>query len=347
MSVYIDREFLGQIQYRLEGFVQKNSDLYNFRCPFCLDSKKNKSKKRGFIYKITDAEAYAYKCWNCGKSISFGHFLEAIDATAYKQYVLAKYKGGASNRAPVEKPTFGTLKGNAAEYFRNHPKNLSISSIYELAPEHLARSYIEDRRIPQEFWKEIYYAEKFFDFLNVDFPDHGKTAKEVPNDARIVLLYTDMGGYVTHVAGRALDKDNGLRYISIKVSDEDRKIFGANRLDVGKPAYVVEGQFDSMFLDNCVASGDSNLAGVVDYLPSVDWTLVFDNQPRNKDIVRAVEKAIDRGLSVVVFPSELEAKDLNDMVKDGMSVDEVKQLVKDNTYKGATAMIKFIRWKRV
>lgn len=344
MSIYIDREFLGQIQYRLEGFVQKNSDLYNFRCPFCLDSKKNKSKKRGFIYKISDAEAYAYKCWNCGKSISFGHFLEAIDNTIYKQYVLEKYKGGASNRAPVEKPTYGSLKGNAAEYFRNHPKNLSISSIYNLDREHPARSYIEDRRIPQEFWKEIYFTEKFYDFLNADFPDHGKSEKEVPNDARIVLLYTDKSGYVTHVAGRALDKNNGLRYISIKVSDEDRKIFGTNRLDLSKPAYVVEGQFDSLFLDNCVASGDSNLAGVVDYLPSDNWTLVFDNEPRNKQIVHSVLQAIDKGYSVVVYPQWLEQKDLNDMVLAGI---DVKTLVREHTYKGATAMIKFIRWKRI
>lgn len=347
MSIYVDRKYIGQIQYRLDGFVQKKPDLYNFRCPFCLDSKKSKTKSRGYIYKLQKVEAYAYRCHNCGASMSFGHLLEFIDSTAYKQYVLEKYCEGGNKHTPVAKPTFENLKGNAAEYFRNHPKNLSISSIWNLPEGHSARSYIEDRRIPQEFWNEIYFTEKFYDFLNADFPDHGKSEKEVPNDARIVLLYTDRGGYVTHVAGRALDKNNKLRYISIKVSDEDRKIFGIHRLDFEKPAYVVEGQFDSMFLDNCVASGDSNLAGIVDHLPSVDWTLVFDNQPRNKDIVRMLERAIDKGHKVVIFPPELEAKDLNDMVKDGMTVDEVKQLVKDNTHKGAIAMLKFLRWKRV
>jgi len=277
-------------------------------------------------------------------SISFGHLLEFIDGTTYKQYVLEKYCEGSNRHAPVEKPTFENLKGNAAEYFRNHPKNLGISKICDLPENHSARAYILNRHIPEKFWNEIFYTEKFFDFLNADFPDHGKKEKEVPNDERLVLLYTDKSGFVTHVAGRALDKNNKLRYISIKVSDEDRKIFGSHRLDLGKPAYVVEGQFDSLFLDNCVASGDSNLAGILDALPSGDWTLVFDNEPRNKEIVRSLERAIDKGYKVVVFPSDIEQKDINDMVLAGI---DVKTLVRENTYKGAVAMLKFLRWKRV
>jgi len=344
MSVYVDRKYIGMIQYRLDGFVQKKPDLYNFRCPFCLDSKKSKTKLRGYIYKLKSVEALAYRCHNCGASMSFGHLLEFIDGTAYKQYVLEKYCEGGNKHTPVEKPDFSSLKGNAAEYFRNHPKNLSISRVCDLPKEHPARSYIQDRRIPEKFWNEIFYAEKFFDFLNADFPDHGKTEKECPNDARIVLLYTDKGGYVTHVAGRALDKNNKLRYVSIKVSDEDRKTFGIHRLDLQQPAYVVEGQFDSLFLDNCVASGDSNLVGVVEHFPTGDWTVVFDNEPRNKQIVHALEVAIDKGYKVVVFPDTIEQKDINDMVLAGV---DVKTVVRENTYKGAIAMLKFLRWKRV
>lgn len=345
MSIYVDRKYIGQIQYRLEGFVQKKPDLYNFRCPFCLDSKKSKTKLRGYIYKLQKVEAYAYRCHNCGISISFGHLLEFLDSGAYKQYVLEKYCEGANKRTPVEKPTFANLKGNAAEYFRNHPKNLSISKVCNLPENHYARSYIEHRGIPSKFWDEIFFTEKFRDFMNADFPDHGKRDDEIPNDDRIVLLYTDQSGYVTHVAGRALDKNNGLRYITIKVSDVDRKIFGTHRLDLTQPAYVVEGQFDSLFLDNCVASGDSNLIGVVDCLPSCkEWTLIFDNEPRNKQIVHSLETAIDKGYKVVVYPQGLEEKDINDMVLAGI---DVKKLVSENTYKGAIAMLKFLRWKRV
>jgi len=277
-------------------------------------------------------------------SISFGHFLEAIDPTAYKQFVLEKYCEGNNHHAPVEKPDFSSLKGNAAEYFRNHPKNLSIPSIYTLDKNHSARAYIEDRRIPEKFWNEIFYTKNFRDFMDSDFPDHGKDEDEIPNDERIVLLYTDHNGYVTHVAGRSLNKQNSLRYITIKVSDVDRKIFGTHRLDLGKPAYVVEGQFDSLFIDNCVASGDASLSGVVDHYATGDWTLVFDNEPRNKEIVRYMGKVIDKGYKVVVYPDNIEQKDINDMVLAGL---DVNKLVRENTYKGAQAMLKFIRWKRV
>lgn len=343
MSIYIDRKYIGLIQYRLEGFAQKKPDLYTFRCPYCLDSKKSKTKKRGFIYKLKKIEAYAYRCHNCGKSISFGAFIKDIDSTAHKAYVLERYVDGDNGHSPVEKPDFGSLKGNAAEYFRNHPKNLSISSIYRLPEDHYARNYIVDRRIPEKFWDEIFFTENFYDFLNEDFPDHGKKPEEVPNDDRIVLLYTDRNGYVTHVAGRALSNPD-LRYVSIKVSDEDRKIFGAHRLDLSKPAYVVEGQFDSLFVHNCVASGDSNLIGVVDHFKSGDWTVIYDNEPRNKQIVRSLELAIDKGYKVVIFPTGMEQKDINDMVLAGIDVEE---LIRQNTYKGALAMLKFQRWKRV
>jgi hypothetical protein len=111
---------------------------------------------------------------------------------------------------------------------------------------------------------------------------------------------------------------------------------------------VVEGQFDSLFVDNCVASGDASLLGVVDYFPTGDWTLIYDNEPRNKQICHHILTAIDRGCKVVIFPTELEWKDINDMVqKGGMSLNDIRNLIRDNTYKGALAMLRFQRWKRV
>jgi hypothetical protein len=341
MSIYVDREYLGRIQYRLDNFVQKNPNLYNFRCPFCLDSKKNKSKRRGFIYKLKEVESFAYCCHNCGKSISFGHFLETIDGAAYREYILEKYRSGdGAGHSPVEKPAFKELKGNAAEHFKKQPKILSITKICDLPESHYARDYILNRRIPEKFWNEIYYTDKFKDFMDRDFPDHGK--KEIPNDDRIVMFYTNEGGDITNVAGRALSESK-IRYITIKVSDE-RKIFGLHRFDPKLPAIVVEGQFDSFFLDNCVASGDANLTSVVDDFSDTEWTVVFDNEPRNRDIVRLYEKAIDAGYKVCVFPPDIQEKDINDMVRAGI---DVSKLIEENSYRGATAMLKFIRWRKV
>lgn len=342
MSIYIERKYLGLVQYRLDGFTQKKPDLYNFRCPYCLDSKKNKRKARGFIY--ARENMYFYRCHNCGKSTTLAHFLKDLDPTAYKEYVLERYTEGRTLRATPDKESpFEELKGNAAGHFKNQPKTLSLTSIYKLPENHDARRYIEDRRIPEKFWNEIYYTDNFRRFMDTDFPDHGKEEDELPADKRIVLLYTDVSGNVTHVAGRALDQTK-LRYITIKVSDVDNKVFGIHRLDMEQPAYVVEGQFDSFFLPNCVASGDASLTRIVDTYPTVNWTVVYDNEPRNKDVVKLLEKAIDKGCRVVIFPQDTEGKDLNDMVRNGL---DVVKLVQEHTYQGAQAMLKFIRWKRV
>jgi transcription elongation factor Elf1 len=339
MSVFIDRKFVGLIQFRLEQFVQKSPDLYNFRCPYCHDSKKRKTKKRGYIYR--KGNDYFFRCHNCGEGTTFGNFLKFVDPGSYKQYVLEKYSEGNNAHSPVEKPNFDELKGNVFEHFAKEEKKLSVTPVNELPESHFARDYIENRGIPEQFWNEIYFTENFKEFMDADFPEHGKD--DLPEDARIVLFFTDENENIQLVSGRAL-ADTKMRYISVTVTEHDRKLFGTHRLDPTKACYVVEGQFDSLFIDNCVATGDSSLASVLDVFPNADWTMIYDNEPRNKDIVRQIEKTIDKGCKVVIFPEDLPEKDINDMVLAGR---DIKKLIQENTVQGIPAMLKFIKWKRV
>jgi transcription elongation factor Elf1 len=337
MSVYIDRKFLGHVSHKLELFKQKNSDLYNFRCPFCNDSRKNRSKARGYVYRKSND--YFYRCHNCGVSITFANFLKDIDPHSHRQYTLERYSAGASKHAPVKKPDFEELKGNAFARFAEAEKKVALPTISELPPEHYARKYIESRKIPTEYWDEILYAEKFKTFLDEQFPDHGK--EDIPDDDRIVLLYKNESGEVTNVAGRALGNTK-MRYITVKIKDE-KKLFGLQRVQKKDRIYVVEGQFDSFFLPNCVASGDSNLCGAAEHLKAADTVLVFDNEPRNKDIVKQIGKAVDAGYSIVIYPETVEQKDINDMVLAGI---DVRALVESNIYTGLSAKLKFITWKK-
>ncbi len=92
MSVYIDRKYLLLISSRLQQFKQKKEDLFNFRCLYCGDSKKNKLKARGYVYRKSND--YFFICHNCGKSTTFAKFLEHVDGTTYKQYILERYATG-------------------------------------------------------------------------------------------------------------------------------------------------------------------------------------------------------------------------------------------------------------
>jgi hypothetical protein len=215
-------------------------------------------------------------------------------------------------------------------------------SIINLPDEHYARDYIKKRKIPERFWGEILFVPKFLDFLDKEFPNHGKD--EVPNDDRVVLLYTNEKGEITNVAGRALSESK-IRYVTVKVSDE-KKVFGLHRLRKQERIYVVEGQFDSYFIPNCVASGDSNLGGMAAIFPELDVVLVYDNEPRNKDIVKQIEKSIDRGYRVCLFPESMKGKDVNDMIQNGLTIDQIKSIIDTNTFSGLTAKLKFTHWKR-
>jgi hypothetical protein len=78
-----------------------------------------------------------------------------------------------------------------------------------------------------------------------------------------------------------------------------------------------------------------------------DWgnyIWVFDNEPRNREIVERISKTIDRGDQIVIWPSNIKEKDVNDMTLCGHDVMSVLQ---SNTYSGLKAKIKFNNWKKI
>jgi hypothetical protein len=267
-----------------------------------------------------------------------------MDESQYKQYAFEKYADGAGVHSPVKKPNFTDYKGGVFEHFTDKENALKhLENIADLPDGHLAKDYIISRKIPQSAWIEVFYTENFKQFLDVNYPNHGK--ENIPDDARIILLYKNEGGSVTNIAGRGL-ADSKIRYMTVKITDE-KKIFGLQNIDKSKPIYVFEGQFDSLFVPNSVASGDSNLIGCGDVLGKDSVVLVFDNEPRNKEIVKQVQKAIEQGYSVCLFPEDAAGKDINEMAQNGMSVDEIKSLIDTNTSKNLSAQLRFVVWKKV
>ena len=88
----IDVKYINLISSRLSKFKRVKPNLYNFRCPICGDSQKNKNKARGYFYQVKNNTNY--KCHNCGVNISFNNFLKKIDQTTQKQYAFEKFKEG-------------------------------------------------------------------------------------------------------------------------------------------------------------------------------------------------------------------------------------------------------------
>tara|TARA_B100002019_G_scaffold275498_1_gene273439 strand:- start:643 stop:1611 length:969 start_codon:yes stop_codon:yes gene_type:complete len=320
---HIDSKYIGILSPRLEKFKRVKSNLYNFRCPICGDSKKNKNKTRGYIYSVKANTNF--KCHNCGASMSFNNFLKHIDSTVHKQYTLEKFKQGHTGRNFVtDEPNFVFEK----PVFK--PKIiLPLCSEVESG-----RTYLENRRIDP---KKFYYAENFKTFVN--------SYKEVfsentPEESRVVIpLYYNKK--IIGFQGRALGSSS-VKYITVMIDDDAPKIYGLDEVQKDQTVYITEGPFDSTFIRNaiamCGADADVRRWGVSDPV----W--IYDNEPRNREIVNRISKCIDSGEKVVIWPFNITEKDINDMVISGVDVQSVIEL---NTYSGLQAKLKFTTWKKI
>src|ERR1700677_4274164 len=96
--IWVQNKYLLQISYSLRNFKQKNSNLYNFSCYRCGDSKKKQFRARGYIY-LKDNE-YFYRCHNCGYGTNFAHFLQEINPTIYTQYLIESFGKQPDTRFP-------------------------------------------------------------------------------------------------------------------------------------------------------------------------------------------------------------------------------------------------------
>jgi len=96
-----------------------------------------------------------------------------------------------------------------------------------------------------------------------------------------------------------------------------------------------------------VAAGDANLTAVADKLGIVNTVLIYDNEPRNKEIVNMVERAVKNNYRVVIWPNNVEGKDINEMIMDGMTESEIKEIIDTNTFSGLRALTEFTYWKKL
>ena len=320
----IDSKYVGLISSRLQKFKKVKPDLYNFRCPICGDSQKNKNKCRGYMYVVKNNTNF--KCHNCGASLSLNNFIKKLDTTLHKQYTLEKFKEGHTGRNFVsEEPVFEFKK----PVFK---KKLDLPKASE---NDVARKYLEDRKLNPE---KFYYTNKFKEWTNTKKQTFDSTYRD---EQRIIIPMYDKGKNLIGFQGRSLTP-NSVKYITVMLEDEAPKIYGLETINEKLPIYVVEGPFDSTFINNSVALCGSD--GDLGYLEGSDTILVYDNEPRNREIVGRIERCIERNQKVVIWPSNIVEKDINDMVLGGH---DVMSVIKLNTYSGLEAKIKFNTWKKI
>jgi len=320
----VDSKYIGLVSSRLQKFKKVKSDLYNFRCPICGDSQKNKNKTRGYFYVVKNNTNF--KCHNCGSSLSFNNFLKKVDTTLHKQYTLEKFKEGHTGKGFVVEAPKLEFKKPVFKRKLNLPKASEVPA---------AKEYLSKRKLNPE---KFYFTDKFKQWTNSQKQTFDTIGRDEP---RIIIPMYDRDKNLIGFQGRSL-VPNSVKYITVMLDEEAPKIYGLDEIDEQLPIYVVEGPFDSTFINNSVALCGSD--GDLGYFKGSNIILVYDNEPRNREIVNRIGKCISRGESVVIWPSGIVEKDINDMVLSGLNVMDV---LKSNTYTGLEAKIKFNNWKKI
>lgn len=316
---------------RLQKFVRKKNGLWNFRCPYCGDSQKHKNKARGYFFlKKNDI---VFKCHNCGVGRSFGGFLQDHAPDLHDEYVMERYKRGLTGKGRnVADPVIQTK----APVFVSKPTGLK--KITDLNISHPAKKYLLERRLPEDALKRLYYVEKFQDWVNTQKKTFPESNVDHP---RIIIPLIDHDGNWFGFQGRSLNPKDKMRYITIMLNDDKPKVFGLDKVDETKTIYVTEGPFDSFFISNSIA-----MCGADVDLSTDDnrYVFIFDNEPRNKQIVDRIAKTIQKGHRVVIWTNDIVEKDINDMVLAGL---DVQHVVESNVYHGLEATLKLNDWKKV
>jgi len=318
----VDSKYIGLISARLLKFKKVKADLYNFRCPICGDSQKNKSKTRGYLYAVK--ADMNFRCHNCGASMTLSNFIKSLDPVIHKQYVFERFKGNKTGRGTVvEEPKFNF----EAPKFK--PK-LDLPKASENSD---AKKYLEDRKIDAD---KFYYTDKFKAWSN----SQKKTFDSVKYDEPRIIIPLFYKDTLVGFQGRSLGPSK-VKYITVMINDDAPKIYGLDQVGTGTPVYITEGPFDSTFIRNsiamCGSDGDVGKWGI----STPVW--VYDNEPRNREIVRRIQDTIDRGEKVVIWPNNIHEKDINDMVLAGH---DVQSVVESNVYSGLKAKLRFNTWKR-
>jgi len=330
---WIDVKYLGLLSPRLSLYAIKSSNpfLAASRCPICGDSKKNLLKKRAYYFQ--QKGKIFMKCHNCGISKSISGLLNDLDPLLKKEYDLEVFSENNPKAVEIEIP-------KVSDRSTNDPLK-KIKKISQLHPDHPAKKYVVSRKIPFNQHYRLYYTDNFFSWTNSIVPDKFSSTKK--EESRLIIPFFDKEKRMFGYQGRSLSPDAKIRYYTIMFGDNE-KVFGLDQVNFDEHVYVVEGPIDSLFLPNCLAMAGADLNTKM--LNKDKTTIIFDNEPRNKEILKRMRKYIDSGYTVCIWPRSIQQKDVNDMVLSGMNINNLLDIINENSYKELNAQLRFSAWRK-
>jgi len=358
---WLEQKYINLLSGRLQKFKRKNQNLWNFRCPICGDSDTNKSKARGYIY--AQRGEYIFHCHNCNDTKSIKNFIKVLDLNLYNEYVMEKLKETGQNKHS-EVADF-VVKMDVPKFRKADDPLKQLKKISSLV-NHPAKRYVTSRQIPTPFHAKLFYCAKFKAWVNTFMPDKFDDLKY--DEPRLVIPFINDKGDMIGLQGRSFNPDAKLRYITLMVDENYPRLYGVDALDTRETIYVFEGPIDSMFVPNSIASAGGDIISELPRLglDKTQYVVIYDNEPRNPHTIKKMEKAIDAGYTVCIWPDTITLKDVNDMVKSEVInqtyvnydmnlvntelinriANRLRKVIDQNSHSGLAAKLKLTTWRK-
>jgi hypothetical protein len=235
----------------------------------------------------------------------------------------------------MKKPVFlksGPLKG--------------LKKVSQLSPDHRVKKFVDARRIPTPYHAKLFCCPNFRQFTNNLVPNKFDASSLDRDETRLLIPFFDADKNVHAYQGRSLGP-SAVKYITIVLNEAIPKVYGLDTVNFDHTVYVLEGPIDSMFVPNSISTAGGDLVSSVGSFDKKNLVIAYDNEPRSKDTIKKLDKAILQGYNVVIWPENMEHKDINDMVLAGLSSEFIAHIMKTNTYRDLAAKMALTKWSKV
>lgn len=202
--------------------------------------------------------------------------------------------------------------------------------------------YCKERCFTDKHYEELYFVEDFGKFNRLMGSDKRYWQG---NDKRIIIPFFE-GGVLIGWQGRAIDRNNKKKYITVSMGISDNLLFGVDDIVESKTIFVTEGALDALFLDNTIAvNGLNKFDNEFTQYHKNNVILILDNEKRNQAVSNEIKRLLDKGFSVYYNDGDLIGKDINDyFINNDITKEELQKTIRENATKGLMGKLNYIRY---
>lgn len=265
-------------------------------------------------------------------------FIKLLDENLYKEFLLEKFKNDRKfqeHQYEIKIPKY--IKNNILK---------GLKKVSQLSPNHPIKKFIVSRKIPNIYHSKLFSCPNFKEYVNTIIPNKYSQDSLRHDELRLLIPFINKNEDIHAFQGRSINKSD-IKYMTIIIDDSEPKIYGLDTVNFNKPVYVVEGPIDSMFINNSIATAGGDIVSTLNGFNKENLIIIYDNEPRSRDTIKKIDKAIMQGYKVCIWPDNNSFKDINDMILNGYQSYDIEKIINENVYYDLAAKLRLSVWSKI